>query len=80
MYGAYYDGRMAHVWRGRNRTFDEITPLMLSSYNCGAGCVIKAQKLADDARDWKDFAHHLPREAREYPVRILKKYKEFSDG
>lgn len=77
MYGTYYDSRMARVWRGRDRTFDEITPLMLSSYNCGAGCVINAQKKAGNARNWQDFAGYLPREAREYPIRILRKYSEF---
>ena len=74
LYGAYYDSRMYRVWAGRDRTPNEIIPLMLSSYNCGAGCVINAQKKANDARDWWEIAPYLPKEARDYPVLIRKHY------
>jgi hypothetical protein len=61
---------MLHVWRGRERTALEKLPLALASYNCGAGCVINAQKKANDARDFEEISIFLPTEAAEYPIRI----------
>ena len=76
MFGAYYDSRMYRIWAGRDRTVAEVIPLMLSSYNCGAGCVINAQKKANNARNWHELAQYLPKEARDYPVLIRKHYLE----
>jgi len=79
LYGAYYDGRMARIWSGRGRSTNEIIPLMLGSYNCGPGCVINAQRMANDARDWIDIKPFLSRETREYPFKIRQKYFELTE-
>jgi len=76
MYGSYYMRQMLHIWRARDRTSLEKLPWAQSSYNCGAGCVIRAQEKANDARDWQDSAPFMPKETRDYPVLIRKHYNE----
>lgn len=75
-FGTIYMGQMLFVWRGRGRTKMEKLPLAWGSYNCGAGCTIKAQRRANDARDWEDIAPYMPKESRDYVVYIRKHYKE----
>jgi membrane-bound lytic murein transglycosylase MltF len=72
---AFYMSKLLYVWRGRGRDKSEKLPLARSSYNCGTGCVLKAQRRANDARDWEDLAPHLPAEAREYVLHIRRHYQ-----
>jgi membrane-bound lytic murein transglycosylase MltF len=76
---AFYMNRLLRVWRGRERSRDEKLPLAQSSYNCGTGCVLRAQRQANDARDWEVIAPHLPREAREYPLHIRRHYATMTE-
>ena len=71
----WYMARLERNWAGRGRTPPERLPLAMSSFNCGLGCVLSAQRRAQDARDWPAIAPYLPREAAEYPVRIAKHYR-----
>lgn len=74
MSAAYYMSKLLRVWQGRERTSEEKLPLAQSSYNCGTGCVLRAQRQSDDARDWEDLAPLLPAEARDYPIHIRRHY------
>jgi membrane-bound lytic murein transglycosylase MltF len=73
---AFYMSRMLHVWRGRDRSLMERLPLGQSAYNCGTGCVLGAQRRANDARDWEEIAPFLPKEARDYPIYIQYHYQK----
>jgi soluble lytic murein transglycosylase-like protein len=74
--GAYYMQRMERVWRGRNRTANERLPLAWISYNFGVGNVLKRQEICDDGRLFMDLIPCLPKETREYPIRIRNHYKK----
>ena len=76
---AYYMSRLLYVWRGRERTPAEKLPLAQSSYNCGTGCVLRAQQKAADARDWEDVAPFLPEEARSYVLHIRRHYQRMTE-
>ncbi|MCK5016878.1 MAG: transglycosylase SLT domain-containing protein [Candidatus Peribacteraceae bacterium] len=67
---AWYMRKMLFVWRGRGRSNLEKLPLGQSAFNCGTGCVLRAQRKAEDARDWEQISVFLPLEAREYPLHI----------
>jgi membrane-bound lytic murein transglycosylase MltF len=58
--GGWYMQRMAHIWRGRERTDSERWPLALASYNAGAGSILKAQKRCNNERDWQHIVPCLP--------------------
>lgn len=73
---AWYMRKMLYVWRGRDRTNAERLPLGQSAYNCGTGCVLRAQRKANEARDWDDIAPFLPTEARDYPIHIRRHYEK----
>ena len=70
----WYMSRMLRTWSSRKRTSMEMLPLAQASYNCGTGCVLKAQRKANDARDFPEIAEYLPAEAREYPWHIRRRY------
>lgn len=71
--------KMLYVWRGRSRTWVERLPLAQSAYNCGTGCVLRAQRKADNQRDWEDLAPYLPKEARDYPIHIKRHYERMRE-
>jgi membrane-bound lytic murein transglycosylase F len=77
--GIDYDRRMYRVWDNhpQKRWPNEIIPLMLASYNCGAGCVIKAQSRAGGVRNYPDLKHRLPDETIDYVARIRRYYREY---
>lgn len=79
MSAAYYMSKLLRVWRGRERTSEEKLPLAQSSYNCGTGCVLRAQGQSDDARDWENLAPFLPAEARDYPIHIRRHYLRMTE-
>jgi soluble lytic murein transglycosylase-like protein len=72
---AWYMRKMLFVWRGRGRSLLERLPLAQSAYNCGTGCVLRAQRKANEARNWEDIAPFLPQEARDYPIHIGRHYR-----
>jgi len=74
---AWYMGSRVEVWGGRNRTASEKLPLAQASYNCGTGCVLKAQKRCEDGRVFEDIVPCLPKETQEYPIKISKFYDIF---
>jgi len=76
---AWYMRKMLFVWRGRGRSLEEKLPLARSAYNCGTGCVLRAQRKASDARDWQELAPYLPAEARDYPIHIGRHYKRMTE-
>jgi len=54
--GAYYQNRVTHIFRRRNRTPAQAYELGAASYNSGLGNVLKSQRLCDNARLWDDIA------------------------
>lgn len=54
--GVWYQARMARIWSGRDRAEREAYALGLASYNAGAGTILRAQALCDDARLWPEIA------------------------
>jgi membrane-bound lytic murein transglycosylase MltF len=76
----WYMSKMLHIWRGRGRSNAEKLPLAQSSYNCGAGCVLRAQKRAMNARDWPQLAEFLPAEARDYPIHIERHWRRMKEN
>lgn len=54
--GAYYQNRVTHTFRRRNRTPAQAYELGAASYNSGLGNVLKSQRLCDNARLWDDIA------------------------
>lgn len=80
MCAAYYMGRMHRIWDRRGRTAANILPIAQSSYNAGPGRVIQAQRQCGGGRDWIDFADCLPREAREYPIKVRDWYYKIIRG
>ena len=70
LFGAYYDSVMYRTWDRRERTVNEILPLMFGSYNIGTGGMLKAQKRCFDARLWSGISPCLPEETRNYVPRI----------
>ena len=71
--GAAYMRRMLRVWTSE-RTNAERLMWAQGSYNCGAGCILRAQKKANHSTVWADVAPYVPRETREYVVRIDRWY------
>ena len=71
---AWYMRKMLFVWRGRGRSRAEKLPLGQSAFNCGTGCVLRAQRKAKNLRDWEDIAPFLPAEARDYPIHIRRHF------
>lgn len=53
--GAYYMAKMRYIWR-RNRSSGARHPLAQASYNAGAGNIIKAQALCNNARYWPEIS------------------------
>jgi len=78
MYGAVYMSQMVYIFRGRDRTKEEKLPWAQGSYNCGAGCVLRAQKRAGDIRDWKGVEWFVPKETRDY-VNYIRRWKNELD-
>jgi soluble lytic murein transglycosylase-like protein len=54
--GVWYQARMARIWSGRSRGIAQAYDLGLASYNAGAGTVLKAQALCEDALLWPAIA------------------------
>ena len=54
--GAYYQNRVTHTFRRRNRTPEQAYELGAASYNSGLGNVLKSQRLCNNARLWDDIA------------------------
>jgi membrane-bound lytic murein transglycosylase MltF len=76
--GWYMNGRI-NVWRGRDRQPLEKLPLAQASYNCGTGCVLKAQRRCNDGRLMEDISPCLPEETQQYPIFIKKHYNRFKE-
>jgi membrane-bound lytic murein transglycosylase F len=77
---AWYMGGRIDVWSGRARTSMEMLPLAHASYNCGTGCVLKAQRRCANGRLFHQISSCLPLETQEYSPRIERHYYEFFDG
>ena len=75
---AWYMRKMLFVWRGRGRSNAERLPLGQSAFNCGTGCVLRAQRKANDARDWEQISEFLPAEARDYPIHIKRHWTKMA--
>ena len=78
MMGSFYDSRMYRVWDRRERTVNEIIPLMFASYNTGVGNVLKAQRLCFDGRLFEHIEPCLPAETRDYVPRIRNMYLDMN--
>lgn len=58
--GAYYMAKLRRMWR-LDRSAAQRNELAQASYNAGAGNVLKAQRLCDDARMWPEIAPCMAR-------------------
>ena len=67
--GAAYMRRMLRVWKAE-RPADDRLRWGQGAYNCGAGCILRAQKKANHSTLWVDVAPFVPHETREYVARI----------
>lgn len=56
--GAYYQAKMVRGWKAPRPTIDRYC-LALASYNAGFGNILKAQKKADGANDYKTIIASL---------------------
>lgn len=72
--GAWYMHRMERIWSGRDRTPEERLPLAQASYNCGPGCVIRAQERCNDERLIQGVDPCLPEETSNYWKLIKRHY------
>ena len=80
MFGAYYDDRMTRNFLGkRDRQNEDALLIGLAAYNCGLGCVLKAQKRCFDARLICGINPCLPAESVEYTKRIRNRYLQLAD-
>lgn len=52
------------------RTPAELRRWTFGSYNCGLGCVLRAQRRAGGSSLWRDVSPLLPTETQDYVVRI----------
>lgn len=73
--GAAYMRRMLRVWTSE-RTDDERLRWAQGSYNCGPGCLLRAQRENGGTTRWHLIQYHLPRETQEYVRRIDRWYGE----
>ena len=73
--GAAYMRRMLGVWKSDRSALDRLRWAQ-GSYNCGPGCVLKAQKRADGATAWLLVSPLVPRETRDYVLKIDRWYGE----
>lgn len=67
--GAYYDKRQYDYYWRHNRTWQQRLDLMLAAYNCGAGCVDRAQERCG-ALNVPELVPCLPHETRGYLDKI----------
>jgi len=79
MFGSFYDSRMYRVWDRRERTVNDIIPLMFGSYNTGVGNMLKAQAACFDGRLWQHIEPCLSAETRAYVPRIRNRYLQLAD-
>ena len=76
--GVAYMARLFKFWHV-DRTKQCHREVAQASYNCGPGCVLKAQVKADGAPCLDRIAPYLPRETREYGPKIAKIHEKL-DG
>jgi len=67
--GAAYMRRMLRVWKSERTNADRLRWAQ-GAYNCGAGCILRAQKKANHSTVWADVAPYVPGETRDYVARI----------
>lgn len=72
----FYMARLARGWT-TERTQIERLRWAWASYNCGFGCVLKAQRRAMGTTRWHIVQAKLPRETRNYVTRIERKHKTY---
>ena len=81
MFGAYYDDRMTRNFLGkRDRQPEDALLIGLAAYNCGLGCVLKAQERCFDARLICGINPCLPAESVEYTKRIRNRFIELKSN
>ena len=80
MFGAYYDDRMTRNFLGkRDRQNEDAFMIGLAAYNCGLGCVLRAQERCFDARLICGINPCLPAESVDYTKRIRNRFIELSE-
>ena len=79
MFGAYYDDRMTRNFLGkRDRQPEDALLIGLAAYNCGLGCVLRAQERCFDARLICAINPCLPLETSQYVTRIRNRYLQLA--
>ena len=84
--GVFYMGQLRRTWKTKRPEYERHL-LAMASYNAGSGNIIRAQKICNSARDWKDISpclcqvtgHHC-KETRTYIDRIVLFWAEISDN
>lgn len=76
--GGYYMRQMLRVWTSE-RTQADRRRWAWSSYNWGAGNVLKAQKSAGGGNDWDSVKSYLPHETQTYVARIERYHARLID-
>lgn len=71
--GAAYMRRMLRVWTAERAEIERLRWAQ-GSYNCGPGCILKAQKRNGGTTRWHLIEYDIPRETREYIQRIQRWY------
>lgn len=77
--GALYTRRQYDQWTAP-RSVSDRKKLALASYNCGLGCVLRAQRRAAGAAGYDAIAIYLPEETVTYNVRITQWRQEMIDS
>lgn len=65
----FYMSRLLRGWT-TERTQIERLRFAWSSYNCGFGCVLRAQRAAEGASEYERIKKYLPKETQTYVVKI----------
>ena len=76
--GAAYMRRMLRVWKADRSALDRLRWAQ-GSYNCGVGCVLRAQKRAEGETVWVLVSPFVPRETRAYVLKIGHWYGEMAE-
>jgi len=81
MFGAFYDDKVTRNFLGkRDRQPEDAFLIGLAAYNCGLGCVLRAQERCFDARLICGINPCLPSETREYTKRIRNRFIELKSN